>query len=338
MSRSRIVAAALVTAVTFAVPARAEDFYKGKTISVVVGATPGGAFDIVARVLVRYLGKYIPGNPNVIVQNMPGAGSMTSVRYVVSTAPKDGTVIGTFLPGIITQSLVTPEKVTIDFKDVAWIGVTSGDLSRICYGYGPKGVSSFEQLMKISQTRPFIMGTTGTGASNYINGMALKDVLGANIKVILGFPGSSEIRLAVERGELDGDCGGISRLPTDWLPTKRIQPFVRFAEERGPGVPPEAVFIKTLTKTEDQERFLDFLFAADKLGRPFIASKDIPADRLALLRAGFNAAMKDPQLRTDLEKLSESVQPLTGEAADQIYQQMRSAPKEYVERSRKYYD
>ncbi len=338
MSRSRAIIAGLSLMAALAQQARAEDFYKGKTISVVVGATPGGAFDIVARVLVRYLGKYIPGNPNVIVQNMPGAGSMTAVRYIASTAPKDGTVIGTFLPGIITQSLVTPEKVSIDFKDVAWIGVTSGDLSRICYGYGPKGVSSFGELMKLSQSRPFIMGTTGTGASNYINGMALKDVLGANIKVILGFPGSSEIRLAVERGELDGDCGGISSLPADWLPTKRIQPFVRFAEERGPGVPQEAVYIKSLTKTSDQSRFLDFLFGADKLGRPFIASKDIQVDRLALLRTGFNAAMKDPQLRVDLEKLSESVQPLTGEAADQIYQQMRTAPKDYIERSRKYYD
>ena len=318
--------------------AAADDFYKGKTISVVVGATPGGAFDIVSRVLVRYLGKYIPGSPNVIIQNMPGAGSMTAIRYIVSTAPKDGTVIGTFLPGIITQSLVTPEKVTVDFRDVAWIGVTSGDLSRLCYGYGPNGISTFADLMQLSQSRPFIMGTTGTGASNYINGMALKDVLGANIKIILGFPGSSEMRLAIERGELDGDCGGVSSLPPDWLKNGRIHAFVRFAEQLGPGVPSEAVYIKTLTKSDEQARFLDFLFGADKLGRPFITSKDVPTDRLAILRIAFDAAMKDPGLIGDLEKLSEAVQPLTGDAAEQIYKQMSSAPQSLVVKARKYYE
>lgn len=340
MSKSILIVAAMNAALSLISPrpSVAEEFYKGKTISVVVGATPGGAFDIVSRVLVRYLGRYIPGSPNVIVQNMPGAGSMTAIRYVVSTAPKDGTVIGTFLPGIITQSLVTPEKVTVDFGDIAWIGVTSADLSRLCYGYGPKGIGSFAELMQLSDARPFIMGTTGTGASNYINGMALKDVLGARIKIIFGFPGSSEMRLAIERGELDGDCGGVSSLPPDWLKNGRIRPFVRFAEQLGPGVPADAVFINSLTKTEEQSRFLDFLFGADKLGRPYVTSKDIPADRLAILREGFNAAMKDPDLKADLVKLSELVMPLSGQAAEQIYDQMRSSPSTFIERARKYYE
>ena len=120
----------------------AEDFYRGKTLSIVVGATPGGAFDIISRALSRSIGQHIPGKPNVVVQNMPGAGSMTALGYIDSVAPVDGTVFGTFLPGIITQSILTPEKIRANMGNVAWIGVVSADYSRVCYGFGPNGIKS----------------------------------------------------------------------------------------------------------------------------------------------------------------------------------------------------
>ena len=317
--------------------ARAEDFYKGKTISVVVGATPGGAFDINARVVARYLPKYVPGNPSVVVQNMPGAGSMTAIRYIESSGPKDGTVIGNFLPGLITQSIVTPEKVPINFKNISWVGIVSGDTSRICYGYGPNGVRSIDELLQRTQDKPFIMGTTGKGASNYINGLSLQEAFGIPVRVILGFPGSSEIRLAVERGELEGDCGGISSLPPDWLKTGRIHPFVRFAEQLGLGVPSEAAYIGSLVKSAEQREFLDFLYGADKLGRPYIMSNQVPADRLKILRTAFNAMMKDADFVSDLEKLQETVIPMTGEEAEKLYGRMSLASPKLIERAKKLY-
>jgi len=161
---------ALMAASLFATPARAEDFYKGKTLDIVVGSTPSGSFDLISRTLARHMGRHIPGNPAIIVQNMPGAGSLTALFYVDANAPKDGTVLGVFLPGIITQSFVTPEKINLDLKKLAWVGIVSADNTRVCYGYGPQGVKSWDDLMQRGKDQPFIMGTTGTGASNYING------------------------------------------------------------------------------------------------------------------------------------------------------------------------
>jgi tripartite-type tricarboxylate transporter receptor subunit TctC len=166
IGRRALAVAALLIGLGGSDHGRADEFYKGKTISLVVGATPGAAFDTNARTLAHYLPKYIPGNPSVVVRNMPGAGSMTAIRYVDGAAPKDGTVIGIFLPGIITQSIVTPEKIPIDFSNVTWLGVVSGDYSRICYGFGPSGIRSFAELLHRGPDKPFIMGTTGIAAAS----------------------------------------------------------------------------------------------------------------------------------------------------------------------------
>jgi tripartite-type tricarboxylate transporter receptor subunit TctC len=325
------------SATAFFSPAQADDFYHGKTISIIVGSTPSGAFDIDSRALARHLGDHIPGHPNVIVQNMPGAGSVTAIRYIESTAPKDGTAIGVFLPGIITQSVVTPEKIDVDFGNLAWLGIASSDYSRVCYGFGPNGIRTWDDLMHRTASNPFIMGTTGTGASNYINGASLHDVFQANLKIILGFPGSSELRVAVERGELDGDCGGFSSIPAEWIRDDKAHLFVRFAEKLFPGIPDTAVYIGSLAKTDEQKQLLSVLYAADKLGRPFVMSKDVPADHLTIMRQGFNETMKDQAFIDDMETARETVFPLTGEEAQQIYSEMKNAPQNIIAEARKIY-
>jgi len=177
-----LVAAGLVVANP---PARAEDFYKGKTVNITVGFSPGGGYDVNARAVARHLSKHIPGNPNVVVQNMPGAGSVTSVRYLDATAPKDGTVMTVFNPGLITQSVVEPEKINLDFRKTAWVGVVTSDF-RVCYGFGPNGVKSWDDMMK---RKEFILGSTAKGSGNYINGATLRKVFNAPVRQILGFPG-----------------------------------------------------------------------------------------------------------------------------------------------------
>src|SRR5580658_8651413 len=149
-----------------AVPAHAQDFYKGKTFTIVVGFSPAGGYDSYARVLARYIGNHIPGKPTVIVQNMPGAGSLTAVRYLDLTAPKDGTVMTIFNPGMVTQSIVQPERVNLDFRKIAWVGVVTPDF-RVCYGYGPNAITSWDQLMQGG--KQFIIGSTGKASGNYIN-------------------------------------------------------------------------------------------------------------------------------------------------------------------------
>ena len=340
--RAGVALIALVSACAaglFAPPAKArDDFFKGKTISIVVGSTPSGAYDVISRILARHMSAYIPGNPSIIVQNMPGAGSMTAVRYIESTAPRDGTIIGVFLPGIITQTIVEPEKMNLNLDDLVWLGVSSGDYSRICYGYGPNGVRTWADLMRRAKDHPFIMGTTGKGASNYINGASLRQVFHANIKIILGFPGSAELRVAVERGELDGDCGGFSSIPADWIAKDKAHPFVRFADRRTLGIPQSAVYVGSLAKSKEQTDLLNFLYAADKLGRSFVMSKDVPADRLEILRRAFDETMRDQSFRQDMANVQETVFPLTGEEAQQIYRDMRNVPPTILAEARKIYD
>ncbi|MGH6768386.1 MAG: Bug family tripartite tricarboxylate transporter substrate binding protein [Xanthobacteraceae bacterium] len=323
---------ALIGAIT-ASTAHAQDFYKGKTLTVLVGFTPGGGFDRNARTMALHLGKHIPGKPTVVVQNMPGAGSLTSVRAIDATMAKDGTVINVFNPGYITRSIVDP-RVKVDFRKFAWVGVIAAD-TRICYGYGPKSVKTFADLMKRQQ---FIMGSTAKGAGNYINGATLRVVFKAPVKQIVGFPGSAEQRIAIERGELDGDCGSFHSIPRNWVRDKKIHPFVRFTEQRRPEIPESAVFINTFAKSEEQKQLLDMLNAADDVGRPVIMSGQVPKDRVAILRKAFNETMKDPAFLADMKKQQLPSTPLTGEEAEKVVAKMTQAPPKIVAEARKVFE
>jgi tripartite-type tricarboxylate transporter receptor subunit TctC len=326
-----LVAAGLVVA---SAPAGAQDFYKGKTINVTVGFSPGGGYDINARAVARHLSKHVPGNPSVVVQNMPGAGSVTSVRYLDATAPKDGTVMTVFNPGLITQSVVEPEKVNLDFRKVAWVGVVTSDF-RVCYGFGPNGVKSWDDMMK---RKEFILGSTAKGSGNYINGATLRHVFNAPVRQILGFPGSAEQRIAIERGELDGDCGSFSSIPVEWVRDRKAHAFVRFTEKRAPEIPESAVFINTFAKTDEQKQVLNVLNAADEVGRPFIMSKQVPADRVAIMRKAFEETMKDKVFLAEMEKLQLPVIPVIGSDAEAIVNKMMNVPPQVVAKAKEIYE
>ena len=312
MIHRRTLAFGLVLAGLAAPLAQAQDdFFKGKTVNIVAGFSAGGGYDLNARGVARHMGKHIPGNPSVIVQNMPGAGSLTSVRYLDVHAPKDGTVMTVFNPGLVTQALIAPEKVQRDFRKYSCIGAVTPEF-RVCYGFGPKGVKSWDDMMS---RKEFVLGSTARGSGNYINGATLREVFHAPIKQILGFPGSAEQRLAIERGELDGDCGSYSSVPIEWIRDGSAHPFVRFTEQRPLEIPESAVFVGSFAKTEEQKQLLDVLDAADGVGRPFIMSKQVPADRIAIIRKAFNETMQDKDFLADMAKQQNPVNPLTGEEA-----------------------
>jgi tripartite-type tricarboxylate transporter receptor subunit TctC len=314
--------------------AHADDFYKGKTFTFVVGFSPGGGYDVNARAVARYLPAHIPGNPNVIVQNMPGAGSLTSVRYLDVNAPKDGTAMTAFNSGLVTQSIFQPEKVQLDFRKYSWVGVVTPDF-RVCYGYGPKGVKNWDDMM---HRKEFVLGATARGSGAYINAATLREVFHAPIKQIMGFPGSAEVRLAIERGELDGDCGSFSSIPIEWLRDGLAHPFVRFSEERPPEVPESAIFVEDFAKTAEQKQLLKVLNAADEVGRPFVMSKQVPAEHVGIIRNAFNETMKDKAFLADMEKQQLPVIPLSGERAEQIVDKMMSAPPEILAKAKAIYE
>jgi tripartite-type tricarboxylate transporter receptor subunit TctC len=266
----------------------------------------------------------------VIVQNMPGSSSLKAVQYLDGSAPKDGSVITAFNPGLITESLLNAEKIRFKFSDVAWVGSITRDL-RACYAWGATGITSFDDL---KLAKEFNIGAPAPGTSTFINAAVLKNMFGVRVHHVLGYAGSAEQRLAIERGELDGDCGAWSSVPPEWLTAKRVHPLVSFAPVPIPGMIAEVPFAVDLATSQADKDLLKVLIAPDAVGRPFVASKQVPPDRLAAVRAGFDATMQDPQFLAEAEKMDLPVSgPIGGPAAAKIIDDIYAAPAGLIARA-----
>jgi tripartite-type tricarboxylate transporter receptor subunit TctC len=324
----RFLAASLLCLAAVA-PAAAQDpasFYKGKTVRLVVGFSPGGGYDVYARLLARHYSRYIPGNPNVIVQNMPGAASLKSVQYLSTGAPSDGTIITTFNPGLITQSLTAPEKIGLKFLDYAWVGNVSEDF-RVCYTWNGTGIRSWADFMAKDKVT---FGNTGVGTSAYIDNRILSHLFGVKLHTVQGYPGSADKRLAIERGELDGDCGSWTSMPEEWLRESKITPLIRFSKRRLPDMPESMPYAGDLLADEKKKQTFVLLTAGALIGRPYMAPREIPADRLAALRAAFDAATKDPELLAEAAKQRLAVTPMSGAEVESAITQLYQAPPDVV--------
>ncbi len=329
--RMRYACALVLAALTLlpaAALAQADAEYKSLTI--VVGSSVGGGYDTYARVLARHMGRHLRGQPSFIVQNMPGASSLKSVQYLDTGAPKDGSVITAFNPGLLNESLLNADKVRFRFTDVGWIGSITRDL-RACYAWGATGITTFEQL---KQAKQFNMGAPAPGTSSYINEAILKNMFGIAVRQVTGYAGSPQQRLAIERGELDGDCGAWSSVTPDWVANDRINPLIKFTPLPIPKLKPGVPFIGDLAPSQEARDVLDLLMAADALGRPFVVSKQVPAPRLAALRAAFDATMKDPQFLAETTKLDLPVEgPIVGAEAARIVEGIYAAPPALIARA-----
>jgi len=324
-------AIATLAGIAIATPAAAQDFYRGKTITIMVGFSPGGGFDINARVLARHLGRHIPGNPAVVVQNMPGAGTITSVHYLDLVAPKDGTVLDIFNFGNIGESRLNPDKVKVDFRKFNWIGSISQDLS-VCYVWHGFGVKTLAEL----KAKPKVhMGLTGMGTSSDTNQRILKNVFGVKVQQVAGYPGSAEQRIAIERGELEGDCGAWSSIPVEWVEGNKIVPVIRSAPVTAPDMPPDVPYSVDIAPSERDAQVLRMLLASAQVGRPFIASQAVPPERVRILRDAFNATMQDPQFIAEAQKLRLPISPKTGEEALQVVESIYATAEDIVAAARK---
>jgi tripartite-type tricarboxylate transporter receptor subunit TctC len=309
-----------------------EEFYKGKTVRLIVGYSAGGGHDANARLLARYIGQYIPGKPRVVVENMPGASSMKSVQYLDNGAPTDGTVFVAFSSGLVTESLTKPDHIPVNLSNLSWIGSLSQEI-RVCYLWGALGIKNWQDLLK----HPGItFGETGKGSASYIDAGMLKEIFGVKLKTILGYPGGSEKKIAVERGELDGDCTSFSTVPREWVRDGKVNIISRGSTILLPDMPPNTPYIMDLTDDPHKKSLIKFLLSPAHVGRPYAASKAVPADRIAALRAAFNAAVKDPQLVAEADKQQlPVVGSLTGEEAAAYIGEMYKATPEVIAAARK---
>jgi tripartite-type tricarboxylate transporter receptor subunit TctC len=320
-----------VAAAATPAPAAAQDFYKGKTVTIVVGFTPGGGFDLNARLLARHMGRHIAGNPDVIVQNMPGAGTLKSVLYLDTTAPRDGTVIVIFNFGQIGDSRMMPEKVKVDFRKFGWIGSISQDLT-ICYTWHELGIKTLAQLQRHGSVH---MGLTGVGTSSDINQKILKEIFKVPVQQVAGYPGSAEERLAIERRELDGDCGAWSSIPQEWVDGAKINPILRSGPIVPPDLPPDVPYGADIAPSERERAIIRLLTASGQVGRPFIASSMVPTERIELLRAAFDQTVKDPEFIADAAKIRMPVTPKSGDQALRTVKEIYATPDDIVQAARK---
>jgi tripartite-type tricarboxylate transporter receptor subunit TctC len=290
--------------------ARAEDtasLFAGKTIRIIVGLPPGGSADAYARLVQRHLPTHLDGTPSILVQNVPGAGGMKSVAYLQSL-PDDGTALATFSSGLLTEAITSPGHVSVDFRPQNWLGNVSED-ARICYLWHTTGVRNWQDLLARKQV---VFSASAPGTAGYVDAAMLRDLFGVHLKQINGYPGSAEMRLAVEKGEVDGSCGGWTATPDNWLTEYKINIVVRLSPTLVPGMDKAVPYAGDLVKTERDRSTFNFLMAPEKLGRLFMASERVPADRVATLRRAFDAMMTDPEFRRDADKMRLTVTQMSG--------------------------
>jgi tripartite-type tricarboxylate transporter receptor subunit TctC len=327
---ARIAAFALAALALLTAPARADDFYQGKTLTLVVGYSAGGGYDINARLIARHIGRHIPGSPTVVVVNMPGAGSLRSLEHLEKHAPRDGTVIAMFDYTQITNSLLTPDKVPIDFRKFQWIGSVAQDLA-VCYVWhtvNAKTVADMQRLPEIN------MGRTNAGTSSDTQQKVLRKLFKVNVHSVAGYAGSAEGFIAVERGELEGGCMTWASLPAAWISGNKITPIMRVTSATAPDLPASVPSAVDLLSNERDRKILRVLSAAGDIGKPLVAQVSVPQERVQILRAAFAAMVKDPAFLADAEKARQVVSPTLGDAAVKIVDEIYSSPKDIIEAAR----
>jgi hypothetical protein len=297
------------------------------TVTLIVGYSAGGGYDQYARLLARHFGRHIPGNPGVIVQNMPGAATLNAVRALSANAPRDGTAITMFDPGLILESLSQPERYKVRFSDYQWIGAMSREVT-ICYAWHATGIRTLADMLA---RKEFLIGLTAKGSAVYANGRALIKLFDAPIRQIAGYPGSNEQRLAVERGELEGACASWSAIPQDWAKNRKINPLVRFAPTQ-PADMPVTPFVNDLARSQADRNLLNILNAPGELGRPFIVARDVPHERVRLLTDAFVRTLRDPALLAEARKQSLPIELFSAEESQRIIQAIYSASPELIRR------
>jgi len=307
------------------------EFYKGKTVTFYVGLSPGGGYDQNARLVAKYIGKYIPGQPEVIVKNMPGGGGIVMTNYVANAAPKDGLHIGAPQRGIPFVPLLDENsQAKYDPLKLNWIGSANADTS-VAVVTKKAGVKSWKDL----KTKEVIVAGTGVGTESVVVPYVLRNILGFKYKVIAGYPGGSEMNLAMQRGEVDGrgTFSWTSLKPhyKEWIESGEMVILYQQGLRKHPDLP-NVPLVTDLAENDDQKKLLELQFTAFELGRPYFVADDVPADRVAALRRAFDQAMKDKELLADAEKQNLEVNPATGEEMQDMLKRVYATPKALVAR------
>jgi tripartite-type tricarboxylate transporter receptor subunit TctC len=309
------------------------EFYKDKTVTFYVGLSSGGGYDVNARLVARHIGKYIPGNPQVIVRNMPGGGGLVMTNYVANVAHKDGLHIGAPQRGIPFEPLLGDHSNSkFDAVKLNWVGSANTDTS-VAVVHKRTGVKTWQDLK--AREKDLIVGGTGIGTESVTVPYILRNLLGFKYRVIAGYPGGSEMNLAMLRGEVDGrgTFSWTSLKPhlKEWVDSGEIVILYQQGLRKHPDIP-KIPLVLELTDDPEIKKVLNVQFTAFELGRPYFLAEGVPADRVAAIRNAFNMAMKDKDLLADAEKLNQEVNPYTGEEMQKVLADVYATPRNLIER------
>ena len=301
----------------------------GKNVNMIIGFGPGGGYDLWGRVVARNIGRHLPGKPNVIPQNMPGAGSFVAANNIYNIAPKDGTALAIIARDAALGPLSGADGIRFDPLKFTWLGTPTKE-TNVCIAYKTAKVQTFDQLL----TTELVVGDTGPGTGTRTYPKVLNTVLGTKFRIVGGFPSSQDVFIAMERGEVDGICESLDSVTgkrPDWLKTKTVTILFQAGSEPHPtlkGVP----FALDLAKTEEQKQTILYLYAGQGIGRPFVAPPNMPPDRAKMLRDAFMATMKDSEFLSDVKKNNLDADPDDGDHVLSILKQMYATPKSIVEK------
>jgi tripartite-type tricarboxylate transporter receptor subunit TctC len=313
------------------------DFFAGKQISLLIGTTAGGGYDAYARLLARHISRHIPGNPAIITKNMPGAGGLTLANHLYNRAPKDGTEIATVQNGLPFEKLfymLSPggSNALFDSTKFGWLGSMTQTVF-VVVTWHTTPVKTLQDAME----REAILGASTTSADSYVLAMLSNNLLGTRFKVVHGYAGATEVDLAVENGEVQGEAGKdwttLTSTRPQWIRDRKINILVQMGMKPHADIKGVPMAID-LAKTPDDRRAMELVFAKFGMSRPFMAPPDLPPERLNTLRRAFDAAMKDPALRSEAERLGMEANPVSGEDVEALVTRMMSTPAALAERAR----
>ena len=326
-----------LSALSFVLPhaakaASVSEFYAGKTVTMLVPASVGGDVDARARLIARYMGKYIPGHPTVLPRNMPGAVGPQAANWLYNIAPRDGTVIHAVMQSMPTHQLLGGQGVQFDASKFIWIGNTS-DESNTIVSWAASGVKTFADL----KTREVTVGAPGTFTNCVYYPLLMNALLGTKFKIISGYPGGNEVNLAMERGEVSARaCQAWSAWAStkpDWLADKKINILVQVRREPSPelsGVP----LLTDLATNDEARMILKFMSADNSYGRPFATTPDVPGDRVAALRKAFDETVRDPELLAEAAKSDIKLTPSSGEEVQRLIAELFATPPDIIEKTK----
>ena len=315
-------------------------FYQGQTIRIVVGVPAGDVYDLWSRLITAHMGKHIPGRPEFIVQNMPGAGSMIAVNYVYGVAKPDGLTLGVFLPSLYFEQLLGRKEIQFDWAKYAWIG-SPVRAERQMYMRSDTPYKSVDDVRKASEAPK--CGATGTGSPEYFLPKLMEETLGAKFSIVTGYPGGQDIELAVERGEIHCRAFTIeaffAREPFHtWRKTGFVRNIIQTPRKRDPRLPDTPTIYELMDRyktTEANRRLATVVLGSGALGRPMAASPGMPPDRLKILRDAFAKTMADPEFLAETKKRRYELEPVSGEEVETLAKEVLAQPADVIDRMKK---